>query len=256
MQTQTRYDFPVALEPAYSRAGIEAPKIKLVVNTETNRPISSVSNRYRLTTHKELDERSAEFLNMFGPRKSVYNMSKDGAVMMAQHTYKDITTEMICGDMVGLRLFTGNSYNSSKKVSVRLGALILSCLNGAVSYRELLDISFKHTKDLTEIEWPTEDAVMGAFRRQVGDWNKLSKIRLAGTARDHVIEAALNKGVIPERALDSNHGRKGDSAWDLYNEFTYYITHDEKKSASPLGKINRLARVDRFFDKLNELVAA
>ena len=127
------YEFPVALEPTYTKTGVEIPGRRAVVRKDTEAPIASVSTRYQLTEHKTIIEQAKSFSELFGTPTTSFNLSRSGDRCLTEFTYKEITAEVAKNDLVGLRFYIDTSYNAKSTNKLRIGGLRLSCLNGMVS---------------------------------------------------------------------------------------------------------------------------
>ena len=241
------YDFPVELQPLRLPSGAIGPRTKALVRTDTDLPLSVVSDRYKLVPYKEIVEAAEGFVGLFGnPERSFY-LDREGKRMSAEFTYRDRTETVGLDDVVGLRVWIENSYNKNTSVRFRVGGLRLKCLNGMASSQVLFEATVRHTaKSLAQgIQFPKQDEVLNGFRKSTDFWKRLGEIDLTGKEWKDRVDHALEQGVIPGQAYDHDDGEHGTSAWHLYNDFTHYVNHDSK--ASPLGKIRRLDRIDRFF---------
>jgi hypothetical protein len=114
-------------------------------------------------------------------------------------------------------------------------------------------MKIRHTEGAIEnFRPPTPDAILAQFAVVVKSWRGLASHKLSNTDWDGLCQAAVDEGIVPERALNvspSTDLSMESTAWKLYNKFTYYVNHSERETASRIGKIRRLERIDRFFSK-------
>jgi len=147
-----------------------------------------------------------------------------------------------------LRVMIKNSYNASSSVIVKIGAIRMRCMNGMVVADDLIDIRQRHVGDF-EIKFPEVDRLWEVFCKNTRRWTELSKIDLPSDVYSAYVNAATEQGIVQLAASKTD--SEGTTAWDLYNQFTYHVTHESK--ASELGKFNRLARVDKWVNDTFEL---
>ena len=60
------YDFPVELQDVFAKNGTQIPHTKSIVRSDTGSPLSVVSDRYHLFTHREAIEATKPFTDLFG----------------------------------------------------------------------------------------------------------------------------------------------------------------------------------------------
>lgn len=245
------YDFPVKLEPVYDQVGEPIKHARAVVNQDNRDHIAVVSDKYTLVPHKLVVEMANIWAEQFGILEPRVFLSKNGGVCIAQYTYKDIRGKVV-GDEVGLRLYVGNSYNRTRGVHASIGALVLTCMNGSVAQHIADQIYFRHVgADLEETvkkSFPSHEQVMGAFDATVESWEQLAGISYTAEEYQKLATEAVEEGVVKSDALigiESDLADEKTSAWNLYNRFTYDITHNTTRG-SYIGQLDRLARVDKW----------
>lgn len=244
------HDFPVSLQPLYTRHRKVVPNIQAVVREDVNLPIATVRSRYQLFEHKAVEEHAKSFIEWFGtPTTTDFFTAKSGAKMIGTYTFRfdEILQEVQVGSKVGLRLYAENSYDGKSKVKFRVGGLVLSCLNGMVSSTEIFTCQFKHSKGV-EIELPNPKDVYDGWISSIDKWKDLTKTDLTKTEYMDHGQGLMDDKIMPksfEYTLGNQLKEGNSSAWGLYNDATHYITHTSK--AQEVGKIGKLTRVDKWF---------
>ena len=151
---QPIYDFPVELQDVQTVGGVLIEGSQAVVRTDKNEPLAIVSDRYRLITHKELVEAADPFIKKLGKAEKIFTLEKNGARLVTEYTFRDNVIKLPghripgetrkVGDTVALRLYGINSYNTSTPFEIRLAAMVLRCLNGAMIGEDMFNVKFKH----------------------------------------------------------------------------------------------------------------
>ena len=249
--TKECYDFPVSLHGIKTESGKEIPNQKALVREDTQQVLSIVSDNYKVVTHAEVIDKAKGVFYSLGKPEIKYNVSKNGANLVAMAEYKDVRSSMV-GDTVGMRVFMENSYNKKKGVSFFIGGVVLSCLNGMVSSNTLDTFSFRHTKNQT-IELPTLDDLQSAWYKQMDVWRGYQNMFVPKKDVRQILTRKLI-GIMP--AKDVNHivqilkiQEEGEvNAWDMHQAITSNITHKNER-LSEIGKIMRLKKVSFAFEK-------
>lgn len=245
------YDFPVSLQPMFTKAGKEIPNLKAVIREDTDMPIAAVSNRYNLVSHTTVVTEAQQFIHQFGTPQEEYFLGRNGAVMVAQFTYKEHQVEVAKGDVVGLRVYVENSYNSQRSVRVRIGALVLSCMNGMVSDKGLFNFSFRHVGSET-IKFPDPDEVLMTFNQETKFWQMLGDVRgKKPSAFEPLFMGAISRGLLTNqqnKALAERYPAP-ETLWDFNQAITYATTHMTPK-LSPIGRLTRLERLAKWMSEV------
>lgn len=255
------YRFPVALEPAFDSRGNEVPKTKLVVRQDNFKVLSAVSDRYRLIPHERVVEPIKDFVRILGRATAQYSVERDGARLVVTHTFKDIGLELPGhkmpgqakkGDVVALRTYATNSYNTSTPFEFRFGAMVLRCLNGATAFDSLFGIKHRHIGNSFEDEiiFPKPEILVAAFHQQGDLWKAWAEKGFETRAQvAQIVEQGLKLQLMTRKAYQEKetYFTQADTVWDLYNAFTYVITHNEKIQES--GRISRFDRLNALFNQ-------
>jgi hypothetical protein len=255
---KARYDFPAELEGAYDMRGNAVPHVRLVVRKDTDDVLAAVSDRYRLITHKEVMQPVEDFVRTVGkPSDERYVIEKNGARLVATHTFKDVALTLpghryhgasrSLGDVVALRTHAINSYNSTTAFEFRLGSLVLRCLNGATSEESLFGLRFKHIQS-ADIQFPSAAVLLKAFEKQGDIWKSWAEQGLTPTVKADVITKGKHLQLVTDRHLKdaAPYFDYSETVWDLFNAFTYVITHNGRVQES--GKLNRYDRLNGLFN--------
>lgn len=252
------YRFPVALEPAYDRHGHEVPRTKLVVRQDTSDVLATVSDRYKLITHDEIMKPVHDFARILGKSSAQFSLEKNGAKLVATHTFRDIAITLpghkmpgqkAVGDVVALRTYATNSYNTTTPFEFQLGAMVLKCLNGATALNDLFRLRFKHVGDLRGgIHFPKPEIVLEAFKKQGDIWSVWADQEVKQPQKTILVEEGVKLQLMSKRSYTENQDYfdRADTVWDIYNAFTYVITHSNKILES--GKISRFDRLNGLFN--------
>lgn len=261
MQAQTDYRFPVALEKAFTKDGIEIPRTRTIVRQDTKLPLSVVSDRYKLYTHEDVMNAVKPFVRELGQPETMFSLEKDGARLIATHTFRNHSiqlprghdTERSIGDVVALRLHIINSYNRSTALEFKLGGMVLRCLNGMTLFEHLFHLSFRHLGEAWTGELPRPQTVVSAFSQAGEQWKRLAEASLTPRDQRKLVEDAVKLQILPKRSFEAERVRfeRAETYWDLYNAFTYVYTHTSKRMQVS-GKLTRGDKLNVLFnDHLN-----
>jgi len=239
------YDFPVTLRPV-TVDGMEVKRKKAIVRTDTKEPLAIVSDVYKIINHSEVIDKAQKYATLLGAHTSDIFLTKSGSKVVAQFTYKDKTLATRTGDMVGLRVYVENSYGDMESAKLRIGGLVLKCLNGMVMPKDMFLLNVTHKGD-TAIQFPEPEDVLITFENSVHRINKLTNVALPKSEYLIFGGKGIEAQLVPEKILGKIRNKEG-TAWDLYNDFTYYVTHDSTRSTA-IGKLNRLGRISNWFEE-------
>jgi hypothetical protein len=240
-----RYDFPVSIQDIYTKAGSQVPRVRAVVNDETGEALAPVSTKYALIEHKIVMDEALKFAEAFGAPQTRFFTSPRGDHALAEFTFMDKTLAIQKGDMVGLRVYAENSYNAKSSAKLQVGALRLACMNGMVMAKTAVALNIRHVGH-PEVKFPDINSVWQKFTASTNTMQEYTKLSLGYNDFKSIAEEAVKEGVGTERALQSI--KDGGTVWDMYNMFTYDITHRESEKASYIGKVKRLNRVSQWFE--------
>jgi hypothetical protein len=211
---------------------------KAIVDTNTGKVFSIVSDDYKIITHEQAIEQIESIiaknkdLGGYDLQVKFYN---DGGRMRCTFTFPRIAAEIAKGDFVNLQLHLSNSYDVTWPFTVILGALRLVCTNGLVVGEKLLHIKKRHVYELEHLN--IEQTITTAtrrFQKQSKQWKDLDHISLNPTVRGQVMKAMhFGKQATEEIEYKMEHEASGFddnhfpvmSLWAFYNVITWYLTH-------------------------------
>ncbi len=241
------YNFPVSLQDIYTKSGKQVPRYRAVVRDDTDEPIATVSTKYKLIEHATVMGEAMKYVQKLGNPTEKFYTSTKGDRAVGEFTYADKTLAVRKGDMVGLRVYAESSYNGKQAIKVRIGGLRLVCMNGLMQPNDIFSLNVKHTGDV-EFKFPEPEEIMERFTKTIHTLSGYSQMELGSEKIREYAEMAVNEGVVVERAVKAIKD-EDRTVWDLYNHFTYHITHNESSKASYLGKMNRLNRVASWIEE-------
>lgn len=226
------HTFNVALEPI-SVLGQEVKGKKAVVRTDTKDTLGIVSDNYKIITHGEaLGAIEKALGKKVEPKVTI---AKNGALMFATYTLKDVQGEVAKGDIVGMQFTAINSYDGTTTLRISLGGLRLVCLNGMVVSDHFYRFSIRHTGEAQiEVAKLAEkmEGLTESFQKSLKYMKAMTETRLKGG------EAAIfdqENTKLPSYLIDAaqeEYQRAGDeSVWGGYNALTYAITHSMRRES-------------------------
>lgn len=258
MQTEA-YDFPVQLVDVFTATGQKIPNVKSVFRTDTEQPLSVVSNRYHLFTHQRAIETTNEFLKSFGDYKTTNFVERGGLRFVRECTFGAEALRVgdrKVGDVVQMRVSIINSYDGLQSLYVKVGAMVLKCLNGMTVLGGQLELAFRHTESLKNFELPDPQVAMNLFKNAGEQWNQWADTEVTKEHIEFVSQQALRSKVVSQRLLDTNEEslkpvvstHRPLTLWDYYNNYTNILTHR-------LPRVQQTRKLGRF-DRLNAIFSA
>ena len=245
MQLNETHDFPVSIQPAFTQKGIEIPRIRAVVRDDTGVPLASVSPRYQLIKHNTVLEAAESFVRKLGIPQREISLGSNGAYMVGTFEFMDKKIALKKGDLVGMRVYIQNSYNAKTAVIIKVGGVVMSCMNGMVSHKDVFYSRTRHSLG-QEVVFPNPELVLDSFHNSCGRWSQLQEMDLNPVDAEELELKAIELGVMPKGVNKTSTQIR--NAWDLHQKFTYHITHVSK--ASGVGKLRMLNHVSKWFDDI------
>jgi len=242
------YNFPVELQPVFMRDGTAIKHSRAVVRTDEDLPLAVVSDRYNLITHKEVMDVINPYVNQFGSPETEYSMERDGSRLVALHTFRDRTIKVPgIGDKVALRVYTVNSYDSKSSVMMKVGAMVLKCLNGMVTQGDYMDIRFRHMGE-QHIELPDPELLVRQFEKSEDRWGEWAATKVVSDKFLETRDLLFKTQVISQRAYThiEPDAKRAENVWQLYNAYTYSLNHVQSRTRH-FGRLNKLQKLDRVF---------
>lgn len=257
--------FDVREEKIETVDGISVRGKKAIVNCETNKVISIVSDNYKLVKNADLIESFEEYLSgtdvKFIKTREQFS-GKNDQKWSAKYRFPEIkanlgTIEGINGtiqDDIELMLELQNSYDGSTKWGFSVMGYRLVCLNGLRVSEALYRIKEMHVTDEEE----TSDIINLGFQtarsifenKMASSWEEMKKLEFnSAMVVTLLIALEHNKKyteIFNEMYAERMKNRKLKTAWDFYNMVTWFTTHVvDRKNKSLASKIatlgNRIA---------------
>lgn len=232
-------EFNVVRKPLVTEDGLKTDR-EAVVRTDTNEVLGVVSKTYGLLEH-QVGLRDAlkavEKLNQGFVLKKLVT-SGNGARMYAHiegtKEYNLGRTERMVGDLIRPVLILQNSIDGSTRFGFRIGAMRLICLNGMTSAVTFSSIFTKHTSgvDFDAILASGSDALHQFEERSIPTWKHMMVTPLN---KEFAIQQLTDKklgipDMVNKRVIELTREDSTDTLWDLYNKYTYHLTHEYKGS--------------------------
>jgi len=248
-------EFEVERKDLFTKSGIQVPR-QALVRKDTQDVLGIVSPEYKIVTHKEALDKSISVVEQVEDLKlkSVI-ATRCGARMYAM--FESVKEYMVCNletgkpDNIKLRLTLTNSYDGALKYGFSIGAYRLVCKNGLRTGKDIFAVKQKHTSGL-DIH-----ALMNSARKAIRYFNEITMPTWKSMSEKTVnVESTLErlKESLPDRLFkevsERVQAKKTRTLWDLYNDFTEAVTHEERynKSFERNDKIQR--KVSRAFEKV------
>jgi len=234
--------FPEVVEQpvlwGYSRDLHPADRFKALVDADTGKLFSIVSQDYRVIRHEEAVEQVEEALyqsNDFGDFQVETNFFNQGGRMRRTYRFPNVEMEIEPEDTVNPELHLFNSYDTSWPFTVLLGAFRLVCSNGLVIGKKFLHFRKRHIQDLGQIGLKDQvSTALSRFEMQTQQWKEWTERMLTTKAHNQVMKAMQFGNKATEEIENRVAQEAGDcddkgfpiiSLWEFFNILTWYITH-------------------------------
>lgn len=244
--------FPVRKEPFFY-AGQETGK-SLIIREDSNELISVVSNDYLLIPNRliidEMLKSQSEILNF--QKSSIYS---NGSSFKVELGLKYDNIEVQPGDFVGAILSLENSYDGSKSLRLSLNAERLVCSNGMKTNQLLYSSSTRHIGDKTPEDVVREmitffDEGVETFGSAANKLVSMTKKKLDEKIKKKFLSMFKDHpNYVMELIAEEILKEKPSTLWDLYNCFTYTMTHKIDRSKQSL-----LSMEEQISEKILSLV--
>jgi len=257
--------FPEVCETPVSWGALNlqrAKKFKAIVNPETGKVFSIVSNDYKLIRHEEAVHHIENTLNKH-PGLNYYKVKtefyNEGARMRRRYCFHEILVKIGPGDAVNPELQLFNSYDTTWPFVVILGAFRIICVNGLVVGEKFLHLRKRHIQNFDRIDVKEQvSTALKRFNLQTKQWKRWAELRLTEKTHTKVMKAMefgkKATAEIKNRAAQEAEGFTDNgfpimSLWIFFNILTWYITHHavslnhrvemERKLRSTIGYFKR-----------------
>lgn len=243
-------NFPVAMRDiSYRHQGVhhDIPGRKAVVRTDTGKPLSVVSDKYKLIPYREAIEPLLEEIQKNGGslvnrqdiprargvRRDPLRLEADGRRIWIEANFKDGIT--IGKDLILPRIVYGNSYDGTSAYRAIVGFFQVKCTNAGALMKPGKVLGFGGNDHVSRRHTGGEDLDSGAVERHLRNFLQ-SFGNMGDTLRGMVnssVDADHADKILREytgqRFAEKNPAEKHElGAWDLYSKVTNYLTFDFK----------------------------
>ena len=216
----------------------QANKHKAIVNFDTGKLFSIVSNDYRLIRHEEAIEQIEKEIYEFpdlGKYEIYTRFYNDGGRMRRTYRFYGKGAKIEPNDHIIPELHLFNSYDVTWPFTVTLGAFRVICTNGLVVGKKFLHLRKRHVYELEQINVREEvSTALTRFDLQTKQWEEWANRQLTEKIYKKVIKdmkfgkKAMEK--IENRIYQEADGFDKNSlpimnVWMFFNVLTWYITH-------------------------------
>lgn len=237
-------DFPVSLQTVFAEVnGVrqDMPDRRAVVRMDTLKPLSVVSDRYTLVSHKTVLEKvqgTIATLAVGEVPRGVF-VSKGGAQMSALFKFPALAQPVVAGDDICPCIKFVNSYDATQKIQLMMGAFRFVCTNLAVGGGGVFACGFVslHTGEINvdEIGERLAKYLLG-FETILETYRHWREIPMVSADRKELLAPLAKRH--RECILSAV---KGQTVYDLYNAATDHATHKVRSARLAfelLDKIN------------------
>lgn len=229
--TMEALNFKTVMTPIFDATGTPIEGFKRVYRPDIRATLSVMSDKYQLVEHQEAMKPAVDALGEQGWDIGRARVERDGASAWVELERRDLSIKVV-GEQVGQRILMRNTYDGTSTLRLSFGALVLACSNGAVVPGMVLGFNSHHTGDirdrLKELTKRVEKIESGLGTKMIEAYSQLD------TAVDHKVGKEIIRRIVGDRKMDEpvkywtrGIGRNGnETAWNLYNGITQYLTHD------------------------------
>lgn len=276
--TQSDPFFPVKEVPMVRIDGGSSPNIRALVNGITDKTLSTVSDRYTVTTHKQASDIVKNFLDETGLRYESLGAttSTAGSRFFETLTFPDLTFNPLglstALDAKGLHrddmvptITIRNSYDKTTPVAWDYGMFRILCANGMAILMEQTRLSFTHAQVINpdrvrdvlmqNLEQSTlliENITKKLNQEEGSDFlSKLLKAKFSDSFKERLLaEIAPHAKINFVDRVDEGRTIRtiesistDDSAWAVYNIATQIATHEIGNRSNIEKESRRIAKV-------------
>ena len=229
MTNATAIDFTIRREQLFTKSG-KATNRDAIIRNDTEDIVGIVSDSYNEIEYRPAFDAASKALDKVGGlHMKKLEVSPNGSRMFA-HFEQEMEAEVVKGDIVKPTLILTNSLDGSTKFGFMLGAFRLVCSNGLMAGVSAMNISVKHTAnlDIDEVAHRGEDALDLFTKKTLPLWSRMNEIKYA--TQYYIDEMLSLKNIIPqkmtERVAELANNKQESSIWEVYNHYTYHLTHE------------------------------
>ena len=205
--------------------GIDSKHKFKIINADTGKIISIVSNRYSLIKNIDIHNLISETLGA-----KLYKHVTNGSVFHLDYLIEEKTAEIKKGDIVQLMLSVTNSYDGSKKFEISVNAIRLICMNGVKIGELIYSSKFIH-KSITfgSIVKEILEALSHLSEKLdilVSKIKPLTKMKMTNDKKMAFIKVISKyPDYIKDGLIEEVTTQKINNMYDLLNVVTYFTTH-------------------------------
>jgi len=217
---------------------------KMIVREDTGKPISVMSNDYKLISNKQLLEAALPMIDKYGGVVPSGNIKGDvemsrvfgDARSIFPFDFPDTEVKIANGDYLHPRITLINSYDGTKRVGFKYGAYRLVCSNG-------LTIGQASTEQYMHLGSNTQLDDIGAIVQNV--INKMQEMlgeHFGSMVDKHMKMNDITKMVnmFPQSLRGEVYAQiKTQDAWNVYNAGTYALSHLMDRSKESVHHLDR-----------------
>ena len=199
-----------------------------------NTPLPIQTRTYKPVAHEQLMDLTLEGIHQagFNVSKELYSSSVDGNVATARYSIGNVADKEM-----QLQLMWQNSYNKTKKLDFAIGAMVLVCTNGMMSFRAMNAFRKKHVSDIQTmapqkiVEYIKHSAEVFTVLQSDRDEMKQVEVDRRVTAEllgrmfieEEFIESTQLNIIKRELNKPTHDYNATGSLWELYNYTTFAI---------------------------------
>lgn len=246
--------FPLKVEEVKTvESGLIVPR-RAIINADTGKVVSVVSNRYNIVQNKVLVEKFEDYLEETDVKfiRTGAGCNMTGSTFWANYRFPDIKTNVgeyttkyhsanwdggayvgkTLNDDIELLTDVWNSYNGSSGFGMMIGGFRKVCLNGLMAKEKLFRISEGHVgeEDMINSFVINFETAKNIFINNLAkSWEQLTtldfdKVQAATVLRSLELGKLYAKkmGYVYNQELNAG---KLKTMWDFYNMITWFTTH-------------------------------
>jgi len=245
MDTNMNVFFPVREETLKTVDSGKIVNKKAIINSETNKVVSVVSDNYKLVSNLEITEWFENYLKETDVpfrRIGIYG-NESGSKFWAKYRFPETISEIgpprvtpfgkKVPDKVEMMATLQNSYDGSLAHGFDIGGYRLVCLNGLMVpmdnihvWRQKHTINFSDVVDTIAINFQT---MKDHFEAVSKEWKALTQQEFNAKKTLTVLRALelskMYQSWLAETYKDYRRNQKLNTMWDVYNMVTWFATH-------------------------------
>ena len=253
----TNYDFPVAKKNIQVCGGRTIPNLNAIVREDTGEVMTTVTDRYKISTHTDVVNTFEEALDASGSdfkrRNIVTRLPKNGARMFRKYSFPDIKVTLdekdhVTGkpDEINMTLELRNSYDGTIGIGYQCGAFRWVCSNGLFSGEMFSQLAKKHTLsfEIDDMVAQFQEAPR-VLERNVEIWNGWKDIEIPVMDAKDFIAQTKTPEKFQEQVL-KQYELEEMTKFGLYQAVTNVITHTTKARNENDTRANQVKLEEQF----------